>query len=88
MYTLCPTIKLIPTSLGDWLEYGMNVLFALLSSEAVSNARIRWPSVAEMKLSWHALAKPKPTFAMYLRGEFGTVDARRSQGPKDDDANI
>lgn len=51
MFSLCPIFGLVPSSIGVWLDYSLEVLLRVVKKKTRKEFEIRWPTEAEMQTS-------------------------------------
>ena len=72
----CSNIWVSPSSVGVWLDYGLEVLLRVLKRKSRTKFEVRWPTVEEMQSS-SALLQTNPRLGPLLEGVFAVVDGAR-----------
>lgn len=73
---LCVIFGLIPSTVSDWFNYGLKVLYRTLKRRDQRAFRVEWPDHNEMQESAQLLQDNRPNGAL-LRGVFGVIDGGR-----------
>lgn len=73
---LCVIFGLISSTVSDWFNYGLKVLYQTLKSSEHPAFQVQWPAVAEMKESARLLEDNRPNKSL-LRNVFAVVDGER-----------
>ncbi|KAI0561666.1 DDE family endonuclease [Gracilaria domingensis] len=83
-YSLSPIFGIVPSSVSQWLDYGMEVMYAAVSDDEYPAFRICWPTESEMEEYCELLRKNR-LFGYALRGVFGVSDGARLRVPDFED---
>lgn len=75
-YELCPNFGLVPSSVGVWLDYAMEVLIRTVKKRDRKDFEVRWPSPEEMHASAELLRRNRGN-GFLLNGVFAVVDGGR-----------
>jgi len=76
MFTLFPVFVFVPSSIGVWLDYSIEVLFRVVKKKDRHEFAIRWPTPTEMQSSASILEK-KRKFGPLLKSVFAVTDGGR-----------
>ena len=87
MYSLCPIFGVVPSSMGVWMDYCLEVLLHVVKRKSRKEFEIRWPTVEEMKAS-SALLERNRVYRPFLKGVFAVTDGGRMPCADYTDTNL
>lgn len=67
----------MPSSISDWLKLELEVLYDVLKSKKIPDARIEWPYLEEIETSVNHLHQARPLSASFVSDVFGVTDGAR-----------
>ena len=76
MFCMCPVFGLVPSSLGVWFDYALDVILRVVKRKSRKEFEIRWPNVEEMRAS-ASLLEHNRTYGPLLQGVFDITDGGR-----------
>ena len=76
MYSLCPIFGVVPSSIGVWMDFSLQVLLHVVKRKSRREFEIRWPSVEEMEAS-SSLLQSNRVYGPFLKGVFAVTDGGR-----------
>ena len=76
LFSLCPVFGIVPSSIGVWMDYSLEVLLHVVKRKNRKDFEIRRPSVEEMEAS-SALLEQNRVHGLFLRGVFAITDGGR-----------
>ena len=87
IYSLCPIFGVTDSTVGVWLDYGLEVLKRVVVQKEEKDYEIRWPSYEEMKAS-AALLENNRINGLLLTGVFAVTDGGRMPCADYTDCNL
>ena len=76
LFHLCPIFGIVPSSVGVWLDYALEVLLHVVKKKRLPAFEIRWPTMDEMKASALLLRRHRQ-YVPLLEGVFAVTDGAR-----------
>ena len=76
LFSLCQVFEIVPSLIGVWMDYPLEVLLHVVKRKNRKEFEIRWHSVEEMKAS-SALLEQNTVHRRLLLGFFAISDAGR-----------
>ena len=76
MFSLCPVFGIVPSSIGVWMDYSLQVLCRVVKRKSRKDFEVRWPNIEEMRAS-AALLEQNRIHGRLLQGVFGITDGGR-----------